>query len=69
MSREKVDEINSILRGEMGVEDEKQYFGLRNVNERIKLKFGPDYGLYLDSDIGAGTKATIKIGVIKNDGD
>lgn len=69
MAREKVQEINDVLRGKQDVRDEKQFFGLRNVNERIKLKFGPEYGLFIDSETGKGTRAIIKIGIIDEPGD
>lgn len=35
--------------------------GVRNVNARIKLYFGDDYGLRFESEEGVGTKATICI--------
>lgn len=35
--------------------------GLSNVNKRIKLKYGPLYGLTVDSTLGAGTTVTITI--------
>lgn len=34
-------------------------FGLRNVNERIQLKFGKRYGLHIDSIYGEGTKVSV----------
>lgn len=39
----------------------KKYMGLRNVNERIKLIYGQDYGLTIDSEENQGTVVTIKI--------
>lgn len=35
--------------------------GLRNVDERVKLSFGPDYGLTIKSLEGAGTTVSISI--------
>ncbi|SHM94260.1 cache domain-containing sensor histidine kinase [Gracilibacillus kekensis] len=35
--------------------------GLRNINERIKLLFGEEYGLKVDSVIGKGTKVSIML--------
>lgn len=35
--------------------------GLRNIQERIKLNFGEEYGIDIDSVEGIGTKITIKI--------
>ena len=36
-------------------------FGLKNVNERIKLEYGEKYGLEVFSQKGKGTKVTIRI--------
>ncbi|HBF38843.1 MAG TPA: hypothetical protein DDW50_16180 [Firmicutes bacterium] len=36
-------------------------YGIYNVNERIKLYFGPDYGLHFKSEWGQGTEAGILI--------
>ncbi|MCD8197475.1 MAG: sensor histidine kinase [Lachnospiraceae bacterium] len=36
-------------------------YGLRNVSERIRLYFGPEYGMSIDSVQGEGTAVTIRI--------
>jgi two-component system sensor histidine kinase YesM len=36
-------------------------YGIYNVNERIKLNFGDEYGLYFDSEYGNGTKVVVRI--------
>ncbi len=36
-------------------------FGMANVNERIRMNFGPEYGLTLDSGPGRGTMVTVRI--------
>lgn len=36
-------------------------FGMANVNERIRMNFGPEYGLTLDSAPGGGTIVTVRI--------
>ncbi|MCR5508864.1 MAG: sensor histidine kinase [Lachnospiraceae bacterium] len=36
-----------------------ELFGLSNVNERIKLKYGQRYGIHIDSTYGEGTTVTI----------
>jgi len=41
--------------------------GVRNVQERIRLYFGPDYGLQFESTPGAGTVATLRIPAIGGD--
>jgi two-component system sensor histidine kinase YesM len=40
-------------------------YGLKNVNERIQLEYGPNYGLYVTSESGKGTKAMIKLPITK----
>ena len=35
--------------------------GLMNINNRLKLKFGEKYGIYINSRINKGTTVTIKI--------
>ena len=36
-------------------------YGMRNVNERIKLIYGPEYHLHIESVVGQGTVITIKL--------
>lgn len=36
-------------------------FGMANVNERIRLNFGPEYGMTIDAAEGGGTRVTIRI--------
>ena len=36
-------------------------YGLYNVNERIRIFYGPDFGLNIDSDPDIGTEITLKI--------
>lgn len=54
-------DINEVLRGLRSLENEKEYFGLRNVNKRAKLMFGEDYGVVLRSKLGRGTTAVLRI--------
>ena len=35
--------------------------GLKNIDERLKLVYGKEYGLTLTSQVGAGTRVTVKI--------
>ena len=39
-------------------------YGVRNVDERIKLTYGAEYGLIIESKEGEGTKITVKIPVV-----
>ena len=42
---------------------ETKGYGIRNVDQRIKLYFGQEYGISYESELGAGTTATIKLPV------
>lgn len=42
-------------------------FGLANVNERLRMNFGPEYGITIDSELGKGTKVTVIIPAILSD--
>lgn len=39
----------------------REGYGIFNVNERIRLHFGPEYGLTLESRWGEGTVATVRL--------
>ncbi len=42
-------------------------FGLANVNERIRMYFGPSYGMSIDSRKGEGTRVAIRIPVLREE--
>lgn len=67
------DEIRIIIEDDgIGIEQEKadqllnkqqsEHYGLYNVQERIKLYFGGNYGITIDSEVGKGTKVMLRIG-------
>jgi two-component system sensor histidine kinase YesM len=39
----------------------RESYGIYNVSERIKLKFGEQYGLIISSEYGKGTSIKVKI--------
>ena len=41
--------------------DSKAIYGLYNVNERIRLGFGEEYGINIESDYGKGSIVTIRL--------
>ena len=49
------DKIHTILT------NKSKGYGVRNVNERIKLYYGEDYSMHVESEIGSGTKIIVKI--------
>lgn len=54
-----VDEINNSIR--KVVIKESTHIGLSNVNQRINLAFGENYGIVLESEIGLGTKVVFHL--------
>lgn len=62
---ELVEEINGYLEGGDFPDQEKHGFGLRNVNERIVLAFGNEYGLRITSELGKGTKAFLRLPLLQ----
>jgi two-component system sensor histidine kinase YesM len=40
-------------------------YALRNIDERIKLFYGPSYGVLIDSSLGEGTTVTLRLGKIE----
>lgn len=59
-----VDKLSALLDTDIvddGNPADRQGTGIRNVNERIRLYFGPEYGLIYESTEGKGTLITIRI--------
>ncbi len=71
MSEEKVKELNQKLRGasikHMKEDESNKGIALLNVNSRIKLIFGDEYGVYIYSKINSGTDVEITIPLVFND--
>ncbi|HIT85988.1 MAG TPA: histidine kinase [Candidatus Ornithomonoglobus intestinigallinarum] len=66
MDPETLDEMNSRL--SQNIHDNKgSHIGLANVNERIKIIFGSDYGLKVESSLGIGTCVYVTIPATKAD--
>ena len=57
ITKEKLDYINEKLRNYNN--ENKKSIGISNVNERIKMAYGDEYGLYILSTIDIGTKVII----------
>ena len=55
------------LRIEIGkpCKETERGFGLANVNERIRMNFGMEYGMTIESEKGVGTKVRIVIPAVK----
>lgn len=59
MTKEQLIALENTLKGMK--ENIIQSYGVKNVNERLKIFFGPQYGLNFMSEYGVGTTVTIKI--------
>ncbi|WP_276353726.1 sensor histidine kinase [Cohnella caldifontis] len=46
------------------LQEETLSYALRNLYQHIKLKYGPDYGLHIDSEQGRGTRVTVSLPVV-----
>lgn len=58
------DTIEEIFSGKRQVDDKRPHIGLKNIDERIKLSFGEEYGLRIESRPGDGTKIIVRLPVI-----
>jgi len=50
-----------------GSENENGGYGLKNVNERLTMRFGADYSLQIDSLIDQGTMVTIYLPLMESE--
>jgi two-component system sensor histidine kinase YesM len=48
------------------VDINKKGYALKNINERLKLYYGKEYGLKIESELGKGTTVYLKVG-LRND--
>jgi len=55
------DKVEQLLQIEKNERQKFSGIGLKNVHERIKLKYGGDYGLSISSETGKGTTVSIAI--------
>ena len=60
MSPERLSQLRAMLQAERPA-GETSGFALYNVNERLRLSFGPEWGITIDSAPGQGTTATIRL--------
>lgn len=59
-------QADAVIKGEYKVN--KNHIGIKNIDERIKLFFGEEYGLRIESFPGEGTKILINIPAIRQKG-
>lgn len=65
MDPEELERVRSLISGTMPSPGRPSGFGLYNVNERLRLNYGEDYGLRIDSRSGEGTRVEAVIPAVK----
>lgn len=58
--------VRRLISGELKDEDEPSGFGLFNVEQRIRLNYGAEYGIQLFSEYGEWTEVRVVIPAVKN---
>lgn len=62
MSEDKLEEVRRNLNDFDNLD--KTHIGISNVNQRIRIQYGENYGVTIESRIGEGTRVTIKLPVL-----
>lgn len=65
MDPERLAYVQRLISGELKDEDAPSGFGLFNVNQRLQLNYGPEYGLILASEEGEWTEVNVIIPAVK----
>ncbi|MGN1140135.1 MAG: sensor histidine kinase [Oliverpabstia sp.] len=65
MEKQKVEELNIYINSEGPDDDTKKSIGIRNVNQRIKLACGEEYGITIESFPYRGSCFTIRLPIIE----
>lgn len=63
MEKEEVERLQAEIR--KPCKETEKGFGLANVNERIRMNFGMEYGMTIESERGIGTKVSIVIPAVE----
>lgn len=66
MDEERLKDVREIISGELVDQKNPSGFGLFNVDQRIRLNYGAEYGLTIDSEYMRWTEARVVIPVVKN---
>lgn len=65
MDREKMEELNDSFQKEDNIKGMRlstgKHLALTNINSRIKINYGNEYGLHIDSREDVGTKVTLRL--------
>lgn len=65
MDRRRLEHVQRLIKGELKDENEPSGFGLFNVEQRIRLNYGQEYGLEIESEYGEWTKVKVRIPAVK----
>lgn len=65
MEPNRLSEVRQIIKGELKTENKSSGFGLFNVEQRLRLNYGSEYGLTIDSEYGEWTEVTAVIPIVK----
>lgn len=66
MTPERLLEVRRLISGERPRDQESSGFGLFNINQRIQLHYGQEYGLAVESTYCKGTEMSIRVPCVKN---
>ncbi|MDD2972213.1 MAG: sensor histidine kinase [Lachnospiraceae bacterium] len=66
MNPQTLERLRRIVKGEI-VDDIQHGFGMANVQQRIELNYGIEYGIHIESTYGEGTVVTVTIPCITNE--
>lgn len=65
MSEKRLDAVTKSLEQSSAISPKGSHIGLTNIQHRIRLNYGKDYGLYIESKEGKYTKTVIRLPKIK----
>ncbi len=65
MKPERLEAVREIIHNKTPEKDSQSGFGLSNVEERIWLNYGPEYGLQINSEYGEWTEVRVAIPAVK----
>ena len=66
MTPDRLLHVQKMIKGEYVDESDQSGFGLFNVEQRIQLNYGREYGIYLESLYGEWTEVKVIIPVVNN---
>lgn len=68
MKPERLDYVRKLISGEI-VDDSQHGFGMANVEQRIHLRYGENYGITVESEYGKGTAVHVTVPVVTDPGE